>query len=91
MEQADGSNRAPSVQQRRILRLIIQSQSGSAHGYRLMEQTGIPSGSLYPHLRTLAQRGYVTSEVMESACGRPRRVYRITRLGLRLAQHYDVI
>lgn len=83
--------RAPSVQQRRILRLIIQSSSGEVHGYQLMKLSGIPSGSLYPHLRILAERGYVSAELSESTCGRPRKVYQVTALGLRWAWEHEVV
>lgn len=48
------------------------------HGYRLSP------GTLYPMLQAMEERGYLTSRLdRHDRRGRPRRVYRATRLGRR--------
>jgi PadR family transcriptional regulator len=54
------------------------------HGYALATQTGLKSGTLYPILIRLAERGLVEARwQQEPAPGRPRRhLYRLTAAGL---------
>jgi len=53
------------------------------HGYELSKITGLPSGTLYPILGRLDDRGYLESKWLESTqAGRPpRHVYRLTPRG----------
>ena len=58
------------------------------HGYDLMKDTGLPSGTLYPLLMRMTDRGLVSAEWREPAKhGRPsRHVYRLTAAGQALAR-----
>lgn len=57
------------------------------HGYSLAKQTGLKSGTLYPILIRLADRGLVEACWQEEpVVGRPRRhLYRLTADGLAVA------
>jgi DNA-binding PadR family transcriptional regulator len=54
------------------------------HGYDLSQETGLKSGTLYPVLMRLADRGFLESQWAPSEiAGRPpRRLYRLTGEGL---------
>lgn len=58
------------------------------HGYDLMKETGLSSGTLYPLLMRMADKGLVEAEWREPASpGRPaRHAYRLTAAGIALAQ-----
>jgi len=58
------------------------------HGYDLMKQTGLLSGTLYPLLMRMTDLGLVEAEWRAPAQpGRPaRHVYRLTAAGLALAR-----
>jgi DNA-binding PadR family transcriptional regulator len=58
------------------------------HGYDLMKDTGLSSGTLYPLLMRMADQQLVEAEWREPAqIGRPpRHAYRITNAGLALAR-----
>ena len=58
------------------------------HGYELAKETGLKSGTLYPILIRLADRGLLEAEWQdEPAPGRPRRhLYRLTAAGLAAAR-----
>jgi PadR family transcriptional regulator PadR len=61
---------------------------GTAHGFDIIDATGLPGGTVYPALSRLERDGFVAStwEAPEigRADGRPsRRYYRVTRLGVR--------
>ena len=72
------------------LLLLACLQEGAAHGYLVMERLrersdgkfDLPEGTIYPLLRRLEQRSYVTSR-WETASGRKRRVYKLTPAGRR--------
>ena len=57
------------------------------HGYDLMKETGLHSGTLYPLLMRMTERGLVEAKWHEPAQpGRPpRHAYRLTAAGLELA------
>jgi PadR family transcriptional regulator len=67
-----------------VLAALIQEPSGWQHGYALARQTGLKSGTLYPILIRLADRGLVEACWQEEPVpGRPRRhLYRLTADGL---------
>lgn len=70
-----------------VLRAIA---TGHVHGFRIMEITGLPSGTVYPVLRRLELHGCLASSWEDEVCatqeGRPRRrLYRLTRHGADLA------
>ena len=61
------------------------------HGYDLMKETGLFSGTLYPLLMRMTEQGLVEAEWREPAQpGRPaRHAYRLTSAGLALAEAAD--
>jgi PadR family transcriptional regulator PadR len=58
------------------------------HGYELAKETGLKSGTLYPILIRLADRGLVEATwEQEQPAGRPRRhLYRLTADGARVTR-----
>lgn len=61
---------------------------GTAHGFDVIDATGLPGGTVYPALSRLERDGFVSSSwepvAVARADGRPpRRYYRVTRLGVR--------
>ena len=68
---------------RSVLALLAESGAGWRHGYDMMKQTGLASGTLYPMLIRLTERKLVEAEWREPAVrGRPpRHAYRITAAG----------
>jgi len=58
------------------------------HGYELAKETGLKSGTLYPILIRLAERGLVEARwEEEQPAGRPRRhLYRLTADGAQVAR-----
>jgi len=77
-------NRAPSKSTLLVLTELMQAPQ---YGYGLMQSTGIKSGTLYPILMRLTDRGFLTSETIEpETTGRPpRQNYRLTAQGRRYA------
>jgi DNA-binding PadR family transcriptional regulator len=61
------------------------------HGYDLMKETGLSSGTLYPLLMRMTDKGLVEAEWREPAqAGRPaRHAYRLTAAGVALAAEGD--
>jgi len=78
------SRSAFSAQTLSVLAALCQEPSQWQHGYALARQTGLKSGTLYPILIRLADRGLVEACWQdEPAPGRPRRhLYRLTSAGL---------
>lgn len=69
---------------------LVEALGGAGtwkHGYELMKETGLSSGTLYPLLMRMADRGLVVAEWREPArLGRPaRHAYRLTAAGVALA------
>ncbi len=67
---------------------IILHTIGAGHGYglRVMEKTGLPSGTVYPAMRRLERDGLIKSQweaqSVADAGQRPaRKYYRLTRAG----------
>ena len=79
-----GSRREFSPQALSVLAALCEQPSEWQHGYALARQTGLKSGTLYPILIRLADRGLVQARwQQEPAPGRPRRhLYRLTAGGL---------
>jgi PadR family transcriptional regulator, regulatory protein PadR len=78
------SRREFSPQTLSVLAALFQEPSRWRHGYALASQTGLKSGTLYPILIRLADRGLVEACWQEEPQpGRPRRhLYRLTAGGL---------
>src|SRR5690348_18394896 len=77
------SRRAFSPQTIRVLAALCAEPSAWRHGYTLAKLTGLKSGTLYPILIRLADRGLVEAcWEQEPTPGRPRRhLYRLTATG----------
>ena len=76
-----------SAQTLSVLAALCDQPSQWRHGYALAKQTGLKSGTLYPILIRLADRGLVEACWQdEPQPGRPRRhLYRLTADGLAAA------
>jgi PadR family transcriptional regulator, regulatory protein PadR len=72
----------------RVLAALLEDPSGWHHGYGLRKTTGPASGSLYPMLERLAERGLLETRWEEpTAPGRPPgHAYRLTGTGEALAR-----
>jgi PadR family transcriptional regulator, regulatory protein PadR len=72
-----------SAQTLSVLAALCDSPSAWHHGYAIAKDTGLKSGTLYPILIRLADRGLIEAcWEDEQPAGRPRRhLYRLTREG----------
>ena len=77
-------NRAFSIQTISVLAAIAMSRQEWSYGLEISKETGLKSGSLYPILMRLAERGLLQSCWLEpEKQGRPpRHGYKITKSGL---------
>jgi PadR family transcriptional regulator PadR len=72
-----------------VLLSILERAGDDLYGYQIAKQLQgdpgddaiVKQGALYPVLRTLSAQGLLTSRVVPSVAGPPRRYYRITDLG----------
>jgi DNA-binding PadR family transcriptional regulator len=68
-----------------VLRALLDDPAADHYGLELMEATGLKSGTLYPILGRLEDRGWIVGrweDVDPSEVGRaPRRYYRLTASG----------
>jgi len=73
------------------MRLLLEALSAHSqewrHGYDLMKQTGLQSGTLYPLLMRMTEQALVEAQWCEpTRPGRPaRHAYRLTAAGVALA------
>ncbi len=76
-----------STQTLAVLSALVAEPSTWRHGYDLAKETSLKSGTLYPILVRLADRGLVeASWEDDQPAGRPRRhLYRLTSDGLTIA------
>lgn len=76
-----------SVQTLAVLAVLCAVPSAWQHGYAIAKETGLKSGTLYPILIRLADRGLIEAcWEAEQPVGRPRRhLYRLTSAGLACA------
>ena len=81
-------NRRPSKQMLLLLETLSARAQQWRHGYDLMKETGLLSGTLYPLLMRMTEQGLVEAEWREPAQpGRPpRHAYRLTAAGMALAR-----
>jgi PadR family transcriptional regulator, regulatory protein PadR len=79
--------RRPSKQMRCLLGALYMSSREWRHGYDLMEEIGLQSGTLYPLLMRMTDQGLVEAQWCEpERPGRPpRHAYRLTMKGIALA------
>jgi len=80
--------RRPSKQMLILLNILSARTQQWRHGYELMKETGLQSGTLYPLLMRMSDQGLVEAEWREpERPGRPaRHAYRLTAAGDTLAQ-----
>ena len=73
-----------SAQTLSVLSALCSTPSGWRHGYDIAKETGLKSGTLYPILIRLADRGLVEAcWEAEQPAGRPRRhLYRLSAEGM---------
>jgi PadR family transcriptional regulator, regulatory protein PadR len=86
------SSRRPSSQTVRVLGALATDPAVWRYGYELGAEVGLRSGSLYPILVRLADRGLLEATwETEPRSGRPpRHLYRLTSEGLKYAAaHID--
>jgi len=83
--------RKSSAQSDAVVAALLAQPRAWQHGYALTKATGLRSGSLYPILGRLEDRGYLESKWLEPAhAGRPpRHVYRLTPGGVAFAREAD--
>jgi DNA-binding PadR family transcriptional regulator len=81
-------NRKPSKQMLKLLEGLSAGGRQWRHGYDLMKETGLQSGTLYPLLMRMTDQGLVEAEWREpTQLGRPaRHAYRLTTAGVASAQ-----
>src|SRR4249919_1811622 len=81
-------NRRPSKQMLILLEALSARAQQWRHGYDLMKETGLSSGTLYPLLMRMADQGLVEAEWQApSQPGRPaRHAYRLTAVGVAFAR-----
>jgi PadR family transcriptional regulator PadR len=76
-------NRPPSPQMVRVLQALAVDPTQWRYGYELGNEVGLKSGSLYPILVRLADRGLLESSWEAPVQGKPpRHLYRLTATGL---------
>ena len=80
--------RKSSPQTLLLLRAFMDRPRAWRHGYDLSQETDLKSGTLYPVLMRLADRGFLESrwEPSEIEGRPPRRNYRLTREGIAYAR-----
>jgi PadR family transcriptional regulator PadR len=68
-----------TLQTQLVLRAMLTDPAGEHYGLQLRDETGLPSGTIYPILARLERCGWVASNwedpVQHIAEGRPRRRY----------------
>jgi PadR family transcriptional regulator, regulatory protein PadR len=72
----------------RVFRAFLDDPSAPRYGYDLMKAAALPSGTLYPMLARLEAQKLVVSawETPQQDGERPRRYYRLTGEGIRVAR-----
>jgi PadR family transcriptional regulator, regulatory protein PadR len=80
-------SRKPSRQMKTLLAALSGNPREWRHGYDIIKETGLLSGTLYPLLMRMRDEGLVEAEWREPAQpGRPaRHAYRLTAAGVALA------
>jgi PadR family transcriptional regulator, regulatory protein PadR len=81
-------HRKSSNQSLAVMAALLEETRSWRHGYALSKATGLQSGTLYPILARLQDRGYLESKWVEPAhAGRPpRHVFRLTPAGVTFAR-----
>ena len=80
-----------TLQVQLVLQALLRVAEAERYGLELRDETGLPSGTIYPIIARLEQAGWLESRwedpALHIAEGRPRRrYYRLTRDGAELAR-----
>jgi DNA-binding PadR family transcriptional regulator len=72
-----------------VISVLHAVARGLRHGFDVIDETGLPGGTVYPALSRLERDGHLRSDWEDVAIARaekrpPRRYYRVTPQGLRL-------
>jgi PadR family transcriptional regulator PadR len=82
--------RKHSIQTEQVFAAMMDAPADETYGFELVKATGLPSGSVYPILRRLEDRGWLIAreEAINPHARRPRHrvYYRLTAEGLRVAR-----
>ncbi|MFC6590942.1 PadR family transcriptional regulator [Deinococcus lacus] len=80
--------RKPSPHTAAVLLALLDVYPQPSYGYDLSQNTGLKSGTLYPILQRLHERGLLSAEWQDSPHeGKPpRHIYALTAAGLDLAR-----
>ena len=71
----------------RLLEALLSSATSWHYGYDLSRGTGLKSGTLYPILMRLTERGWLEARWDATEPGRPpRHLYRLTGAGVKAAR-----
>jgi len=83
--------RKPSPSTLKILTALLSKTGAPHYGYALMKETELKSGTLYPILMRLTERGYLKAEWdISTPTGRPpRQLYELTPLGINYARETE--
>jgi PadR family transcriptional regulator PadR len=86
-------NRAPSRQTLNVLSVLLSRPQAWRHGYDLARAAGLSSGTLYPLLIRLHERGLLEARWEEPAQpGRPaRHAYRLSQAGAAFARSVEAV
>ncbi len=85
-------NRAPSAQARNVLQALLARPAEWRYGYELSKLSGLSSGTLYPLLIRLHERGLLEAQwTPPDRPGRPpRHAYRLSSEGVAFARGLDL-
>lgn len=75
-----------SSQTRELLGIFLQDPREWRYGYDLSRISGLKSGTLYPILIRLSERGWLENEWRMEEGEKPRRMYRLTQQGRAVAR-----
>lgn len=83
-------SRAPSPATLKLLALLLEQPDAQRYGYELMKSSGLDSGTTYPILMRLHERGFLAAAWRPAAAeGRPpRHAYRLTDAGRAYAMEH---
>ena len=80
--------RKPSGQTLSLFAVLLESPGQWRHGYEISKDTGLKSGTLYPILMRLSDRGLLDSKWQSAPQSNlpPRHMYRLTIQGIKYAR-----
>ena len=61
--------------------MLVALRDGARYGLEIMECAGLPSGTVYPALSRMEERGLIAGQWTDPEAGRPRKEYALTEAG----------